>query len=491
MAHRPDAAAPLLAKPDADATPPPPPKRNKYPFFCAVLASMTSVLMGYNVAVTSGAQIFMAEDLGVSDAQIEVLSGVINIYSLVGALLAGWTSDRLGRRLTIVLANAFFLVGPLAMALARGYALLMVGRFVAGVGVGYALVIAPVYAAEIAPPSSRGLLTSLPEIFINTGVMLSYVSNLAFSGLPVHLSWRVMFAAGVVPTVFLAAGVLTMPESPRWLAMKGRVAEAKAVLDRTSDTPAEAEQRLLEIQDVVTNSSSGVGGGGAWKEVATKAGVRRVLAMVLTLQFFQQASGIDSVVLYGPRVLAMAGVTSNTLLLSLNVLFGVAKAGSILVAMALADRVGRRPLLLVSTGGMTAALLVLGSLFAAFAGAKDDAAVAAVSVAAVVAFVVAFSVGLGPLAWVYSSEILPLRLRGQGAGLGTAMNRIMSGVVTMTFISLYQGITMAGAFYLYAAIAAASFVFVYACLPETRGRSLEDMEELFHTKFICHCWSWF
>jgi sugar porter (SP) family MFS transporter len=311
--------------------------------------------------------------------------------------------------------------------------------------------------------------------------MLSYVSNLAFSGLPVHLSWRVMFAAGVVPTVFLAAGVLTMPESPRWLAMKGRVAEAKAVLDKTSDTPAEAEQRLLEIEDVVMNSS-GNRGGGAWKEVATKAGVRRVLAIVLTLQFFQQASGIDSVVLYGPRVLAMAGVTSNTLLLSLNVLFGVAKAGSILVAMVLADRVGRRPLLLVSTGGMTVALLVLGSLFAAFAGAKDDAAVAAVSVAAVVAFVVTFSVGFGPLAWVYSSEILPLRLRGQGAGLGTAMNRIMSGVVTMTFISLYQGITMAGAFYLYAAIAAASFVFVYACLPETRGRSLEDMEELFHTK---------
>ncbi|KAL6842178.1 hypothetical protein ACP4OV_028157 [Aristida adscensionis] len=480
--HRPDADAPLLAtKPDATALPAPA-RRNKYPFFCAVLASMTSVLMGYNVAVMSGAQIFMAEDLGVSDAQIEVLSGVINIYSLAGALLAGWTSDRLGRRLTIVLANAFFLAGPLAMTLAGGYAALMAGRFVAGVGVGYALVIAPVYAAEIAPASSRGLLTSLPEIFINIGVMLSYVSNFVFSGLPAHLSWRVMFAAGVVPTVFLAAGVLTMPESPRWLAMKGRLAEAKAVLDKTSDTPEEAELRLQEIEEVVAASGSGAGGGGAWREVATKAGVRRVLAIVLTLQFFQQASGVDSVVLYGPRVLAMAGVTSNTLLLGLNVLFGVAKAGSILVAMALADRVGRRPLLLASTGGMTAALLVLGSVFAAFAGARDDASVAAVSVVTVVAFVAAFSVGLGPMAWVYSSEILPLRLRGQGAGLGTAMNRIMSGVVTMTFISLYQGITMAGAFYLYAAIAAAAFVFVYACLPETRGRSLEDMEELFHTK---------
>ncbi|WVZ90379.1 hypothetical protein U9M48_036686 [Paspalum notatum var. saurae] len=483
MAHGPDAEAPLLAKPDAAATPPPPAKRNKYPFFCAALASMTSVLMGYNVGVLSGAQIFMAEDLGVSDAQIEVLSGIINIYSLVGALLGGWTSDRLGRRLTIVVANAFFLVGPLAMAVAGGYALLMVGRFVAGVGVGYALVVAPVYAAEIAPPSSRGLLTSLPEIFINCGVMLGYVSNLAFSGLPAHLSWRLMIGVGAVPTVFLAAGVLTMPESPRWLAMKGRVADAKAVLDRTSDTPAEARQRLLEIEDVVGSTSGGGGCGGTWKEVATKAGVRRVLAVVLTLQFFQQASGIDSVVLYGPRILAMAGVTSNTLLLSLNVLFGVAKAGSILVAMALTDRVGRRPLLLVSTGGMTLALLVLGSIFVAFAGAEDDAAVAAaVSFAAIVAFVVTFSVGFGPLAWVYSSEVLPLRLRAPGAGLGTAMNRIMSGVVTMTFLSLYQAITMAGVFYLYAAIAAASFVFIYACLPETRGRSLEDMEELFHTK---------
>ncbi|KAM3255110.1 hypothetical protein ACQJBY_048483 [Aegilops geniculata] len=439
-----------------------------------------------DVAVMSGAQIFMAEDLGVSDTQIELLSGAINIYSLVGALLAGWTSDRLGRRLTIVLTNGFFLVGPLIMTLAGGYTALMAGRFISGIGVGYALVIAPIYAAEIAPASSRGLLSSLPEIFINTGVMLSYVSNFAFSALPAHLAWRLMFAAGVVPTVFLAAGVLTMPESPRWLAMKGRLDEAKAVLDRTSDTLAEAEQRLLEIEEVVDAGSNGAGGsnggGGTWNEVATKAGVRRVLATVLALQFFQQASGIDSVVLYGPRVLAMAGVTSNTLLLGLNVLFGVAKAGSILIAMALADRVGRRPLLLVSTGGMTASLLVLGSVFAAFAGAKDDAAVAAVAVAAVVAFVCTFSVGFGPMAWVYSSEILPLRLRGQGAGLGTAMNRVMSGIVTMTFISLYGAITMAGAFYLYAAVAAASFVFIYTCLPETRGRNLEDMEQLFRTK---------
>ncbi|KAF8661136.1 hypothetical protein HU200_057243 [Digitaria exilis] len=486
MAQPTDAAEmPLLTKPAAAAPPPPPVRRNKYPFFCAVLASMTSILTGYNVAVMSGAQIFMAEDLGISDAQIEVLSGVVNIYSLAGALLAGWTSDRLGRRLTIVLANVFFLLGPLCMTLAGGYNALMVGRFIAGIAVGYDFVIAPIYAAEISPASSRGLLTSVPEVLC----FYHYVSNLAFSGLPAHLSWRVMFAAGVVPPVFLALGTLTMPESPRWLVMKGRIAEAKDVLHRTSDTAAEAERRLLEIEDVVFVSGDGGGSSSsAWKEAAAKPGVRRVLAMVLTLQLFQQASGIDSVVLYGPRILAMAGVKSNTLLLSLNVVFGVAKAGSILIAMALVDRAGRRPLLLVSTGGMAASLVVVGSLFAAFAGgdgaaaATTTVATAATTMAAVVAYVVFFSMGLGPMAWVYSSEILPLRLRGQGAGLGTAMNRVACGVVIMTFISLYKAITMAGAFYLYAAIAAAAFVFVYTCLPETRGRSLEDMEELFHTK---------
>uniref|UniRef100_A0A0E0F0V8 Major facilitator superfamily (MFS) profile domain-containing protein n=1 Tax=Oryza meridionalis TaxID=40149 RepID=A0A0E0F0V8_9ORYZ len=186
----------------------------------------------------------------------------------------------------------------------------------------------------------------------------------------------------------------------------------------------EARMRLQEIEDVVAASSVGGNGGGARKEVATKPGMQRVLAIVLMLQFFQQASDIDSVVLYGPGVLAAAGVTSNTLLLGLNVVFGVAKASSILIAMALTARVRRRPMLLASTGGMTASLLVLGSVFAAFGGARDDAAVAAVAVAVVVAFACAFSVGIGPLAWVYSSEILPLRQRGQGASVGAAMNRV-------------------------------------------------------------------
>jgi len=170
-----------------------------------------------DVAVMSGAQIFMAEDLGISDAQVEVLSGVINIYSLFGSLAAGFTSDWLGRRYTMVLAAAIFFTGALLMGLAPDYALLMAGRFVAGIGVGFALMIAPVYTAEVAPTSARGFLTSFPEVFNNFGILLGYVSNFAFARLPVHLSWRAMFLVGAVPPVFLGAAVLAMPESPRWL----------------------------------------------------------------------------------------------------------------------------------------------------------------------------------------------------------------------------------------------------------------------------------
>ncbi|KAF0911853.1 hypothetical protein E2562_012336 [Oryza meyeriana var. granulata] len=175
---------------------------------------------------------------------------------------------------------------------------------------------------------------------------------------------------------------------------------------------ARAGQRQGHQQRV--SGSEGV----TWKEVATKAGVRRVLAIVLTLQSFQLASVMDLVVvLYGPRVLAAAGVTSDTLLLGLNVVFDVTKDSSILIAMTLTDRVGRRPLLPASTGGMTASPLVLGSVFTTFGGARDDAAVAAV------AFVCTFSVGIEPLAWVYSSEILLLRLRWQGTGRGCTVQR--------------------------------------------------------------------
>ncbi|RLN19720.1 polyol transporter 5-like [Panicum miliaceum] len=276
------------------------PPLNKYALACAILASMNSILLGYDVSVMSGAQLFMKQDLKITDTKIEILAGIINIYSLVGSLAAGRTSDWIGRRYTMVLAAAIFFAGALIMGLAPSYAVLMLGRFVAGVGVGYALMIAPVYTAEVAPT------------------------------LPVHLSWRVMFLVGAVPPVFLALGVLAMPESPRWLVMQGRIGDARRVLAKTSDSPAEAEERLADIKKaigipegvgddnddvvVVARKNKGTHGEGVWRDLLLRPTppVRRILIACLGLQFFQQASGIDSVVLYSPRVFQKAGLQSDS-----------------------------------------------------------------------------------------------------------------------------------------------------------------------------------
>ncbi|KAJ9152672.1 hypothetical protein P3X46_026215 [Hevea brasiliensis] len=479
-------------KTHADFDPPKKPKRNKFALACAALASMTSILLGYDIGVMSGAAIYIKDDLKISDTQVEILVGTLNIYSLVGSAAAGRTSDWIGRRYTIVVAGGIFFVGALLMGFATNYAFLMVGRFIAGIGVGYAVVIAPVYTAEVSPASSRGFLTSFPEVFINSGILIGYVSNFAFSKLPTHLGWRFMLGIGAIPSVVLAVIVLVMPESPRWLVLQGRLGDAKRVLDRTSDSKEEAQARLADIKaaagipqdcnDDVVQVEKKSHGEGVWRELFLHPtpSVRHILACVIGMHFFHQASGIDAVVLYSPRIFEKAGITSDNDKLLATVAVGFVKTVFILVATFLLDRIGRRPLLLSSVGGMIFSLATLGFALTIIDHSHEKLTWAiALCIAMVLANVAFFSIGLGPIAWVYTTEIIPLRLRAQGASMGAAVNRVTSGVISTTFISLYKGITIGGAFFLFAAIAAVAWSFFFTCLPETQGRTLEDMEVLF------------
>ncbi|XP_042449028.1 polyol transporter 5-like [Zingiber officinale] len=451
---------------------------------------MTSIILGYDIGVMSGAAIFIKEDLKITDTQIEILLGILNLYSLVGSYAAGFTSDWIGRRYTIVLAAGFFFAGALLMGFATGYVFLMVGRFVAGIGVGYALMIAPVYTVEVAPASSRGFLTSFPEVFINIGILLGYVSNFAFSHLRTSIGWRFMLGVGAIPSVFLTVGVLAMPESPRWLVLRGRLREASRVLKMISDTPDEARLRLEEIKaaagipaecddDCTVHRGSADLEKAVWKELLLRPtpAVRRMLLTAVGIHFFQQASGIDSVVLYSPRVFEKAGIREKNKLLETTVAVGFTKTLFILVATFLLDRVGRRPLLLGSTGGMLFSLLGLGIGLTLVDHGREAAV--GLCVASILTYVAFFSIGMGPITWVYGSEILPLRVRAQGASIAVAVNRVTSGIITMTFISLYKAITIGGSFFLYAGVAAVAWVFFFTCLPETRGRTLEDIENLF------------
>ncbi|CAF2154094.1 polyol transporter 5 [Brassica rapa] len=473
--------------------PPVKPKRNKYAFACAILASMTSILLGYDIGVMSGALIYIKRDFKITDLQVSILAGILNIFSLIGSCAAGKTSDWIGRRNTIVFAGAIFFAGAILMGLAPNYAFLMFGRFVAGVGVGYALMIAPVYTAEVAPASSRGFLTSFPEVFINAGIMLGYVSNLAFSKFPLKLGWRFMLGVGSVPSVLLAIGVLAMPESPRWLVIQGRLGEAKRVLDRTSDSPSEAALRLEEIKEaagipadchdeVVQVSRKTSHGSGVWKELLIRPtpAVRRVMIAAMGIHFFQQATGIDAVVLFSPRIFKTAGLKTDHQQLLATVAVGIVKTSFILVATFLIDRVGRRPLLLTSVGGMILSLAALGTSLTIIDHTEKKVTWALVlSITTVMTYVATFSIGAGPITWVYTSEIFPLRLRSQGSSMAVVVNRVTSGVISMTFLLLSEAMTTGGAFYLFGGIATVAWVFFYTFLPETQGRSLEDMDELF------------
>ncbi|KAL6227194.1 hypothetical protein ACLB2K_001153 [Fragaria x ananassa] len=465
-------------------------KFNKSAFACAVGASVISIIFGYDTAVMSGAMIFIKEDLKISDVQVGVLAGILNLCALVGSLAAGRTSDYIGRRYTIFLSSIIFLMGAVLMGYGPNYAVLMIGRCTSGIGVGFALMIAPVYAAEISSPTSRGTLTSLPELCISIGLLFGYVSNYFFGKLALKLGWRLMLGVAGVPSIALATGILKMPESPRWLAMQGRLEEAKEVLELVSNTKQEAQARFHDIKmaigidetDVVKHRIITNHGEGVWKELFLRPSpaVRRILLAAIGIHFFEHATGIESVILFSPRIFNKAGVTNKDMLLLATVGIGVTKTLFILLATFLIDKIGRRKLLLTSTTGMIISLAGLGfGLTMAENSKKELAWALSFSIVAVYVFVAFFSIGLGPITWVYSAEIFPLKLRAQGTSIGVAVNRVINATVSMSFIPIYKAITIGGTFFMFAGMSVFAWVFFFFFLPETKGRSLEEMEMLF------------
>ncbi|CAN6910812.1 unnamed protein product [Brassica oleracea] len=466
---------------------------NRYALQCAIVASIVSIIFGYDTGVMSGAMVFIEEELKTNDVQIEVLTGILNLCALVGSLLAGRTSDVIGRRYTIVLASVLFMLGSILMGWGPSYPVLLTGRCTAGLGVGFALMVAPVYSAEIATASHRGLLASLPHLCISIGILLGYLVNYFFSKLPMHIGWRLMLGIAAVPSLVLAFGILKMPESPRWLILQGRLGEGKKVLDLVSNSPEEAKIRFQDIKiaagidpkcedEVVKMENKKTHGEGVWKELILRPtpAVRRVLLTALGIHFFQHATGIEAVLLYGPKIFKRAGITAKDKLFLVTIGVGIMKTTFIFTATFLLDKVGRRKLLLTSVGGMVCALTMLGFGLTMAQNSGGKLAWALVlSIVSAYSFVAVFSIGLGPITWVYSSEVFPLKLRAQGASLGVAVNRVMNATVSMSFLSLTKAITTGGAFFMFAGVAAVAWNFFFFLMPETKGKSLEEIEALF------------
>ncbi|ELY64749.1 sugar transporter [Natronococcus jeotgali DSM 18795] len=437
----------------------------------AALAALNGLLFGFDTGVISGAMLYIRETFelatvlgfAIDPSLIEgiIVSGAM-IGAIVGAAFGGRLADRLGRRRLILVGAVIFFVGSLIMAVAPNVEVLIVGRIVDGVGVGFASVVGPLYLSEISPPKIRGSLVSLNQLTITSGILIAYLVNYAFSN---GGEWRWMLGLGMVPAAVLFAGMVFMPESPRWLYEQGREADAREVLARTRSENQVAEE-LGEIKETIRSES------GTLRDLF-QSWVRPMLIVGVGLALFQQVTGINTVMYYAPTILESTGFQDTASLLA-TVGIGVVNVVMTVVAVLLIDRTGRRPLLLAGLGGMTVMLGILGAVFFLPGLSGGLGWLATGSLMLYVAF---FAIGLGPVFWLMISEIYPMEIRGTAMGVVTVLNWAGNLLVSLTFLRLVDVFGQSGTFWLYGVLTLLALVFCYQLVPETKGRSLEEIED--------------
>ncbi len=431
-----------------------------YVLSVTLVAAIGGLIFGFDTAIVAGATRYMKEQFSLDSLQEGWAVGVVLIGCMFGAGLAGPISDRIGRRRFMLISAVLFLVSAVGCALPRTITEFVVFRFVGGLGIGSAAVLSPLYIAEIAPARARGALVSVNQLAIVTGILLAYFVNWAFAGAG-PANWRWMYAMGAVPSVVFFLLLLGVPESPRWLVKNGREDEARKVLTR-ADTAEAAAAGIRDIKEALALED------GSFRELFRPA-FRRPLLVAVVLAVFQQITGINAILYYAPRIFEGAGfermsaIGQSAIVGLVNMLFTV-------VAIVLADRVGRRPLLLVATAGMGISLVLLGAAF------RFPLLPASALLFIILLYIAFFASAMGPLVWVVMAEIFPTKVRGAAMGLATLVLWLADFAVTLTFPVISDRFHPSSAFWLYAAMCAVDLVFMWFFLPETKGRSLEEIE---------------
>ena len=440
-----------------------PPKRG-YVYAISSVAAISGLLFGFDTAVINGALVFLKEQFLLSDVQTEVAASALLVGCLLGAGGSGELTDRYGRKRVLLAAAALFCISSLGTALPRTLGEFVAARFIAGLAIGVASVLSPMYIAEVAPPSIRGRLVVLQQMGIVTGILMAYFVNWVLADLGAS-SWRWMFAAAAAPSAIFFLALIFIPESPRWLVANGRPAEALATLARVSG-PKIAEREIVEIRAGLEEES------GSWSELF-QPWLRKPLVLAVGLAILCQVTGINTVIYYGALLFKEhAGSASAADAIGANVVIGIVNFLCTILAIFLIDRAGRRRLLLIGPGGMCAALVALGFAF------RMTPPPTQIVLALILFYVASFAVSFGAVIWVYGAELFPTRVRGRAMSLATLFIWAACLLVTMTFLSMMRVLGASGAFWVYASLCAVSVVFVWALAPETKGRSLEEIQHL-------------
>lgn len=427
------------------------------------IASLGGLLFGYDTGVISGAILFVQDQFALSATMEELVVSVVLLGAIIGAAAGGVLTDRCGRRRPLMWAGMIFTVSALGTALAPTVAWLLAGRVVSGLGIGLASFIAPMYIAELVPTRVRGALVAVNMLAITSGIVLAYLVDYAFSSTQ---NWRYMFGLAALPAVALVIGMWRLPESPRWLISKAKGEQATRILRRVR-IASDVDSEIADMRE-----SLGKQGKGGLASLL-RPSLRMAMIVGLGLALFQQITGINTVIYYAPTIFKFAGIeAAGSAILAGAALTGVMWVFHIL-SIVLLDRLGRRPLLLIGVAGQIIGLAILG---AAFQFQQLASIKSYVAIGSLLIYVASFAMGLGPIFWLLISEIYPLANRGPAMSLVTVTNWCANLLVAVTFLSLVAVVGRAGTFWLYGGLAIGAWIFFYRLVPETKGKTLEQIE---------------
>lgn len=445
----------------------------------AVIATLGGLLFGYDTGVISGALLFMGNELHLTPFTTGLVTSSLLFGAAFGALFSGHFAAAAGRRKIIIILAVIFAVGALGTSLAPDVHWMIFFRLVLGVAVGGAAATVPVYIAEIAPANKRGQLVTLQELMIVSGQMLAYISNAGFNAAwGGESTWRWMLAIATIPAVALWFGMMFMPDTPRWYAMKGRLAEARKVLERTR-AKGDVEWELTEIEETLSEDENRAKP--SLRELK-KPWLFKLFLIGVGVAVIQQLSGVNTIMYYAPTMLKAVGMSTDA------ALFATIANGAISVLMTfvgiwLLGKIGRRTMAKIGQFGCTACLLFIGTvsyLMPETINGEVDVFRGYLVLLGMLMFLSFQQGALSPVTWLLLSEIFPTRLRGIFMGGAVFAMWIANFLISLAFPVLLATVGLAGAFFIFAFIGLFGAAFVIKCVPETRNRSLEQIEHYLH-----------
>jgi sugar porter (SP) family MFS transporter len=431
-----------------------------------IFGALGGLLFGYDLGVVAGALLYIKPEFHLDSVEVGFVTSSLLLGAMIGALGCGGLSERYGRRRVVMAAGVLFAAGALIAALAPVLWLLLAGRLIMGLAIGALSVSVPIYLSEITPPASRGALSGLNQLMISTGILVAYLVDLALGS--AH-GWRWMFGLALVPAAALLAGLVFQPESPRWLIRQGRVAEARAVLTRNR-SEAEADADITEITSAAAEGDRRAELAMLWHTPA----LRRILAIGVALAFFQQIIGVNTIIYYAPTILTKLGYKSSAAILANAGLGGLTVLVTIVMLVFVVDRVGRRIPLVLGAIGMAACMVLLGLTFLT-AGFSRGGPAGWLAIVGLAGFKVCYSLSWGGMVWIMLGEMFPLRVRAVAMGIATFANWLGNLLVGQFFPQLL-GAGTGTVFFIFAGIAIGASVFAIRWIPETRNRTLEQIE---------------